>query len=130
MKSQILLDSNIIIYSTNAEHRIILEQLKQYELSASKISIIEVLGFHRLDPFEKMEYELFFNHIKLYDIDDTIIQQATKFRQTKKMSVGDAIISATALIYQLPLMTRNDGDFEWIDSLTIINPFNKVKTNS
>lgn len=39
------------------------------------------------------------------------------------MSLGDVIISATALIYDLPLMSRNSKDFEWIDNLTLINPF-------
>ena len=126
MKPQILLDSNIIIYSTNTEYRFVREQLKQFELSSSKISIMEVLGFHKLDPLEKVEYELFFNHIKLYDITDPIIQQATKLRQTKKMSLGDAIISATAIVHRLPLMTRNSRDFEWIDDLTLINPFDKA----
>lgn len=41
------------------------------------------------------------------------------------MSLGDAIIAGTALAYGLPLMTRNVADFDWIDSLEILNPFNK-----
>lgn len=55
MKSPILLDSNIIIYTTNPEYSFILEELKSFSLSASKISVIEVLGFHKLDPVEKIE---------------------------------------------------------------------------
>ncbi|MDO5050734.1 MAG: type II toxin-antitoxin system VapC family toxin [Moraxella equi] len=124
MKTPILLDSNIIIYTTNPEYGFLFEKLKPYQLSASKVSVIEVLGFHQLEPIDKTEYELFFNEIQLYDIDDKIIQKATEFRQAKKMSLGDAIILATAVIYQLPLMTRNSKDFEWIDDLIIINPFN------
>lgn len=126
MKSPILLDSNIIIYTTNPEYNFILEELKSFSLSASKISVIEVLGFHKLDPVEKIEYELFFNSIDLYDVNDRVIQKATKFRQTKKMSLGDAIILATAVIYKIPLMTRNSKDFDWIDDLTLINPFDAL----
>lgn len=126
MKSPILLDSNIIIYTTNPEYSFILEELKSFSLSASKISVIEVLGFHKLDPVEKIEYELFFNSIDLYDVNDRVIQKATKFRQTKKMSLGDAIILATAVIYKIPLMTRNSKDFDWIDDLTLINPFDAL----
>ncbi len=38
------------------------------------------------------------------------------------MSVGDAIIAATALTYQETLATRNIDDFEWIETLNLINP--------
>lgn len=123
MKPKVLLDSNIIIYSVSPEYTHIRKALLDFDICISKISIVETLGYHKLQEPEKSQIEqliLLFGH---YDITDTIIQKATKLRQTKKMSVGDAIISATALIYQLPLMTRNIGDFEWIDDLTIINPF-------
>lgn len=39
------------------------------------------------------------------------------------MSLGDAIIASTALTHQLPILTRNDKDFTWINGLEIINPF-------
>ena len=38
------------------------------------------------------------------------------------MSLGDAIIAATALIHGLTLATRNVRDFHWIDELTILDP--------
>ena len=40
------------------------------------------------------------------------------------MSVGDAIIAATALKYHEILVTRNTADFNWIDGLKIIDPMN------
>ena len=44
-------------------------------------------------------------------------------RQQKKMSLGDAIIAATALTHALPLVTRNVQDFRHIAGLKLINPF-------
>ena len=35
----------------------------------------------------------------------------------------NAIIAATALVYNLTLITRNAGDFKKIDALPIIDPF-------
>lgn len=125
MTTPILLDSNIIIYTANPEYGFLFEKLKPYRLSASKISVIEMLGFHKLEPLDKTEYELFFNTIQLYDINNKIIQKSTELRQHKKMSLGDAIILATAIIHDVPLMTRNSKDFDWIDNLTIINPFDE-----
>jgi predicted nucleic acid-binding protein len=42
------------------------------------------------------------------------------------MGLGDAIIAATALEYDLPLVTRNEDDFKHIAELKIINPFTNL----
>ncbi len=39
------------------------------------------------------------------------------------MSLGDAIIASTALVYGLILITRNVNDFRWITQLRLWNPF-------
>jgi predicted nucleic acid-binding protein len=39
------------------------------------------------------------------------------------MTLGDAIMAATALVYGKTLVTRNIDDFRWIAELTLINPF-------
>lgn len=119
----ILLDSNTIIYAISSDYPNVRDCMSEFNWCASKISIIEVLGYHKITPLEKELFYPLFDKIDFYDITDPIIQKATEFRQAKKMSLGDAIILATAVIYQLPLMTRNSKDFEWIDDLTIINPF-------
>jgi predicted nucleic acid-binding protein len=41
----------------------------------------------------------------------------------RRMTLGDAIIAATALVHDRTLVTRNIGDFLWIAELTLINPF-------
>lgn len=125
MKSKILLDSNIIIYTIQPEYAHIRKALLDFEIYISKISIIEMLGYHKLQEPEKSKIEKLISLFDYYDITDPIIQKAAKLRQAKKMNLGDAIILATAVIYQLPLMTRNSKGFEWIDDLTIINPFNQ-----
>jgi predicted nucleic acid-binding protein len=52
-----------------------------------------------------------------------VIQQAIVLRQLRKMSLADAIIAATALAPDLPLVTRNVDDFKHIAGLKLINPF-------
>ena len=51
-----------------------------------------------------------------------ILDEAVHLRQIRRMSLGDALVAATALVHGLPLATRNTGDFDWIDGLTINNP--------
>ena len=53
-------------------------------------------------------------------IDDRVIRQAISLRQTRKMSLGDALIAATALVYNLPLVIRNIRDFSGLVGLTLI----------
>ncbi len=53
-----------------------------------------------------------------------MIQQAIRLRQQKKMKLGDAIIAAaTAVVYDIPLVTRNVDDFKHIPGLDLRNPF-------
>ena len=52
-----------------------------------------------------------------------MIEQAIQLRQQKKMNLGDAIIAATAVAYQIPLVTRNEDDFKHIPGLDLRNQF-------
>jgi hypothetical protein len=52
-----------------------------------------------------------------------VIKKASVLRQQKKMSLGDAIIAATALLQGLTLVTHNVKDFEWINDLSVLDPF-------
>ena len=44
-------------------------------------------------------------------------------RRNKPISVPDALIAATALVYELPLVTHNARDFEGIDGLDVITTY-------
>jgi len=37
------------------------------------------------------------------------------------MSSGDALIAGTALVHDLPIVTANVKDYNWIDELEVIN---------
>jgi toxin FitB len=39
------------------------------------------------------------------------------------MSLGDALVAGTALVHGLTLVTRNVDDFQWIQGLSLLNPF-------
>ena len=40
------------------------------------------------------------------------------------MTLGDALIAATARVHGFSLVTGNVRDFRWIEDLTLIDPFN------
>lgn len=122
---KILLDSNILIYSLMPEHSQLLALIDTFDIYVSAITKVEVLGYHRLSIADKTWYENFFQNITIFEMSETVINQAIALKQQKKMSLGDSIIASTALLQGLPLMTRNIGDFAWISGLQLIDPFDE-----
>jgi predicted nucleic acid-binding protein len=117
-----ILDSNIIIYSSQPEYAYLRELIFDKQNAISKITQLEVLGFHRLNDTEKDYFTACFQFLKTIDISNKMIDEAIILRQQRKMSVGDAIIAATALNYQATVFTRNVDDFLKIADLKVINP--------
>ena len=124
-KNNLIVDSNILIYSYKPEFAWLQQQLFSYRLYASAITKIESLGYHLLTDKDDQILIKLFDLFEILPINDKVIEIAVELRQQKKMSLGDSIIASTALVYDLPLMTRNNKDFEWVNGLEIINPFDE-----
>lgn len=119
-----LLDSNIVIYAFQPKYRgSELEQfLTKGDFSASNLTRLEVMGFWRNSEAEFHQFSLFFDAMPIYEVSDLIIDQAIHLRRQRSVGMADAIIAATALVHQLPLVTHNTRDFQWIDDLILIDP--------
>ena len=118
-----VLDSNIIIYSTKPEYPDISDFVREQGKLASAVSYAETLGYHKLSAQEKQALEAVFANLTLLPVTQDVIDAATKLRQQKKMSLGDAIIAATCLVHNQALVTRNTADFDWIAGMTLYSPF-------
>ena len=118
-----LLDTNIIIYATQPAYAQQLHALIEDPRSAvSLISYVEALGFPRLTSTEQNALERFFRGIEVLPVTDLVAREAVRLRQQKKMSLGDSLIAATALVHGRTLVTRNEADFRWITDLNLQNP--------
>lgn len=118
-----LLDSNILIYGAKGGHPGLDTMLDRTDLAAASVTQIETLGFHRLSPIERHWLEAAFARMKILTLDDAVAVRAIVLRQERKMGLADAIIAATALVHQLPLVTRNIVDFQHVAGLKLIDPF-------
>lgn len=72
---------------------------------------------------EKQFLEEFFSVSVVIPISQPILDQAVVLRQIRRMSLGDGIIAGTALTHNFKLVTRNIKDFQWIEGLQLLNPF-------
>ncbi|CAN5579746.1 hypothetical protein BH23BAC4_BH23BAC4_06460 [soil metagenome] len=118
-----LLDSNLIIYAAMPEHEVLRQFIAEHAPLVSVISKIETLGYHRLQEDERQFLEAFFDASEIIAVSEQVVELSISLRQTKKMSLGDALIGATAICYDIPLLTRNVADFHGIGGLKVIDPF-------
>jgi predicted nucleic acid-binding protein len=120
-----LLDSNILIYSAKPEYRFLQKYITSDAIiSAISIStVIEVLGYHRFLDEDKRYLESCIELLHVIEVSQEIGLKAVQLRQRQKMSLGDSIVAATALIHDCELVTRNVSDFRGIRDLRILNPF-------
>ena len=116
----ILLDSNLIIYSTIPAQAAVRRFVRANETGASAISYVETLGFHRITKDQKEKLERFFRSIEVLPLESDVLDEAVRLRQERKISLGDALIAGTALVHNLPLATNNASDFRHIVGLNLI----------
>ncbi len=94
----------------------------------SKIVMIEVLAYSGYDEMKAKEIESFLRkNFKIIDITTAIALLASKIiRQNKintgkKLKLAGAVIAATSIISNMPLMTLDKEDFKSIKDLKIVS---------
>lgn len=117
-----LIDSNLIIYFANPGFEWLNSDIQTLDAHFSALTKIEVLGYHQLHPREKTFFETYFNSIIPLSPTDDIIEIAILLKQSRKMSLGDSVIAATALVHDLDLYTHNVSDFAGIGGLRVVDP--------
>ena len=118
-----LLDTNILIYLAQPGGESLQGLISSTSPAASLISRVEALGFYRITPDEHARLDQVFAWVEVLPVTDPVAEAAILLRQSRRMKLGDALIAATALLYDLPLVTRNVGDFKHVVGLKLVNPF-------
>jgi len=90
--------------------------------NVSVITKIEVLGFKTSDSYSQL-LESFMNDVTVLDLTAAVVNESIKIRKKYKIKLPDAIIAATAIVYELILVTHNISDFKDIKKLKLVDPF-------
>jgi predicted nucleic acid-binding protein len=127
MGTNYLIDTNIAIYllngSLNENALRFIEPIINDVYNLSVITKIELLGFAFPDTDKLSDTKNFINDGILIALNDDIVEQTITLRQLYKIKMPDAIIAATAIVYNYTLLSRNDKDFVQIVGLKYLNPF-------
>lgn len=120
-----LMDSNAVInYLSNKLTKTavgFMDGLVNAGPAVSVITKIEVLGYNQ----PSKDYELLENFINdsiVFDLNSKIVEQSIQLRKNHKIKLPDAIIAATAIVFNLILVTENLKDFNKIPNLQVISP--------
>jgi predicted nucleic acid-binding protein len=89
------------------------------EPNISIINKIWLLGFSMVTP----EIIEFTDSTNVINLKEDVANQTISLRKKRKIKLPDAIIAATAPVYNLTLISRNSKDFDRIDGLEFINPY-------
>ncbi|TVQ06677.1 MAG: type II toxin-antitoxin system VapC family toxin [Bacteroidetes bacterium] len=122
-----LIDTNVAIEyigeALPAKAIAMLDGIIDEQFYISVINKIELLGFAGITEYEELKFQEFIHAGDVLDLDEDIANKTIEFRKKYKTKLPDAIIAATALVNGLAIITRNTKDFDKIEGLEIINPY-------
>jgi predicted nucleic acid-binding protein len=121
-----VIDSNVVIdYMSGQLPRPAISFMNSVINETPIISImtqIEVLGFNNPAEIETFLNE-FIEASLVIPLNDDIVKTTIEIRKKNKIKTPDAIIAATAIVLDYPLITRNTIDFKKLAGLKIIDPW-------
>ena len=116
-----LLDSNILIGFLNGGQKeinwVMAEKQNGSLLGYSIISKIEILSFYNLSEDKIREIEIFFNIFNQAYLSDEVVSLSAKLRRNLKLSIGDAIVAATAISKRATLVTNDKALIKKVKNL-------------
>lgn len=89
----------------------------------SVITRMEILGWRGHTPDTRRQTEALLYQLNEIGLLPSVVAQVIDLRCRFSVKLPDAIIAASALVENLPLMTRNTADFKRIPGLLLTNPF-------
>lgn len=117
-----MLDSNLVIYAARPEYPGLRRLITARSPAVSAVSVVEVLGYHTLTAAKRSHFEAFFTAAEVLPLSDAVVTRAVMLRQARRMSLGNAMVAATALVFGRELLTRNVKDFAGVPGLAVADP--------
>lgn len=113
-----LLDTNVLLYFFAGDKQLA-DLINSIEIQISVITELELLLYPRLDEVEESRIKSFINDCAVLNLSHEIKESAILLRRKHLLKIPDAIIAATFIVNQIPLLT-SDSDFMSISGLEVV----------
>ncbi len=117
MKIDFIADTNFAIYVH--EGKKIIEQFLDYNFGISFITEVELLSYNKITKIEDTKLRQLISDCFVIEWNLRIKEQTIDLKRKYSIKLPDAIISATSLVYEIPLVTADKG-FSKIKGLDLI----------
>lgn len=110
-------DTNFLIHVHQGNK--IVEPFLDYNFATSYITEIELLGVFSINKAQQHAMKELLKDCVILEMNNRIKDLCIKLKQKYKIKIPDAIIAASSIIYELPLIT-SDSDFKMVTELSLI----------
>ena len=116
--NSLFVDTNILLYLLSGDETVA-EMLDEKHLVISFVTELELLGYKDLSESDLKIIQELLNEATVMDINTEIKRLVVLLRKNYKVKLPDAIVVASALYANLPLVTA-DKQLSQINELTLI----------
>ncbi len=116
--TDIFIDTNICIYLLDGD-TVLAELLQGQNLYLSIITEMELHAYHGNNYSSVQILDAFLQSVSIINIEEKVKINTIEIRKKAKLKLPDSIIAASALTYNLPLITADKG-FKRVDHLDLI----------
>ncbi len=120
-----VVDSNILVEYLNGDEKIIraVDGWKENRIALfiSSISFVETLSYSFLAPDDVVIARDFLSGFIFVPTNEAISEEAAFLRRKYGTKLADSIIAATAIVYKVPIATR-DKQFRKIKEVAVVVP--------
>jgi predicted nucleic acid-binding protein len=115
---EILVDTNIISYLLDGSDTLV-EVLQGKDTYLSFITELELIVFKNRTPQEEQQIIELIGDCSIISMNSLIKDKYVQVRKKHSLKLADAVIAATALAFDMPLITA-DKQFKIVDNLKLI----------
>ena len=118
MKIDFIGDTNFLIYVLEGKEDVL--PFLEFDFGVSFISEVELLGYKGITKKDENNIRNLISDCFLLEWNSTIKNKTIDLRRKYKIKLPDAIIAATAIVYNSPLVTADEG-YSKIKELDLIS---------